>query len=192
MKKHNLFPYLTLGIFLLLGAVLYLFWEKGGADLLTEAVKPPVTVTPIRVGTPAPDFSVPGNRVWSKQAFQLQSHAGKPIVLHFWATWCGPCLLELPEILQLVEKRKDIVFVTVAIDDSWATIEKFFLQYPALASIKDRTILLLDPESEIADRYASNKFPETFLINSQGIIDNKFVGAQPWISPAMSPYLDHL
>ena len=149
-----------------------------------------VKATP--VGTPVPDFSVAGERVWTRSPFQLSAQKGVPAVLHFWATWCGPCLVELPEIIMLAKENPDFQVITVAEDESWAHLEKFFARYPELSALQKHTVLLLDPRSEIANVFHSNKFPETFLINSQGIIDNKFVGAQPWTSAEMAPYLGRL
>lgn len=79
--------------------------------------------------------------------------------------------------------------MAVAIDQDWATLETFWNRHPELRPIRDRMILVLDPEGEIAKSYGSSRFPETFLINRQLVIDNKFIGAQPWNEPSMTPYL---
>lgn len=189
-----MFRYIRILFFLTLIPILYLFWEWGGATALLNAVKPPVTVSAIRVGTESPDFTLPAEKVWSRQDFRFSSLRGYPVVLHFWATWCGPCLQELPELLQLADRLRPLgySFVAVAVDENWAVLEKFFLQYPHLKPMQDRMVLLLDPNSEIAQKFGSNRFPESFLINDQFFIDNKFVGAQPWNEPGMNLYLENL
>jgi hypothetical protein len=53
-------------------------------------------------------------------------------------------------------------------------------------------VLILDPGGEIAAKFGSTRFPETFLINAAGVIDNKLVGAQPWGDPQIMPYLERL
>ena len=194
MEKHNLFPWLRLLGLLLIGALVYLIVEWGGAEKLTQPFRPPVTVEAVRVGRAAPDFSVPKDRVWAKQDFRFSSVKGYPVVLHFWATWCGPCLQELPEILDLAAKKRveGVTFVAVAIDQSWGDLEKFFLQYPHLKALSERMVLVLDPNSEIANLYGSSRFPETFLINDAMVIDNKFIGAQNWTDPRMEPFFKAL
>jgi thiol-disulfide isomerase/thioredoxin len=194
MRKHILFRYLRVIFFLSLAPLVYLFWEWGGAESLLTSVKAPVTVNAVRLGTPAPEVEVPAELTWVRKDFRLSSLRGYPVVLHFWATWCGPCLQELPEMIALAQKLRPegVSFVAVAIDDSWATVEKFFTQYPALAKMTDHMVLVLDPKSEIAKKYGSSRFPETFLINDQLLMDNKFIGAQPWNDPGMKPYLDAL
>jgi cytochrome c biogenesis protein CcmG/thiol:disulfide interchange protein DsbE len=193
MKKNHLFPYLRLIPLLLLAPLLYWLWEKEGADVLLQSVRP-ASVEAIRVGTPAPDFQVKAKDVWSRKEFKLSSLRGYPVVLHFWATWCGPCLQELPELLKLADnlRKEGFSFVAIAIDQDWATLENFFRQHPDLAPLKDKMVLLLDPNAEIAAKYGSSRFPETFLINTDQVMDNKFIGAQAWNDPGMAVYLNNL
>lgn len=174
--------------------LLYIFWEWGGATALVEGVKAPVSVEARFVGKPAPDLKVGGNNIWSKQEFHLSALRGHPVLLHFWATWCAPCLNELPELLKLTEKLRAQGFsvVTVAVDDSWAKLDTFFARYPNLSGLKDQTILILDPSGKVASTFGSTRFPETFLINAQLVIDNKFIGPQPWNDAQMTPYLQRL
>jgi len=189
-----LFPYVRVLLFASSVILLYVFWEWGGATALLEGVKPSATVEARFVGKPAPELKVPAKEIWSKQDFHLSQLRGHPVLLHFWATWCGPCLTELPELLKLAVKLRADGFsvVTVAVDDSWAKLETFFARYPNLSGLKDQTILVLDPEGKIAQKFGSSRFPETFLINDQGLIDNKLIGAQPWNDPQITPYLKRL
>lgn len=195
MTKQNLLqrlrPILTLAVLLLIGVLVYFALEWGGAEKITEAVKPPVQVNAVHIGRAAPDFSVPAARVWAKQDFRFSKMKGYPVVLHFWATWCGPCLQELPELLKLAdaERARGVTFVAVAIDQSWKDLETFFSLHPELRAMTDKMVVLLDPDSEVANAYGSSRFPETFLINDAMLIDNKFVGAQAWADPRMEPYL---
>lgn len=161
---------------------------------MQQSVKPSVSVSAIRVGSPAPDLQIPAAQIWAKQNLSLSSLKGYPIVVHFWATWCGPCLTELPDILQLVERlrNKNFSFVAIAEDDSWNTLNSFFLQHPELAPMKDKMILVLDPDGSYAEKFGSSRFPETFLINTAFVIDNKFTGAQPWNAPEMGVYFESL
>ncbi len=194
MQKQFSFRYIRIFFLFSVAPLLYFFWEWGGAENLLESVKAPAAVEAIRVGNPAPDFFVPAEKIWAKKDFHLHSVKGYPVVLHFWATWCGPCLQELPELLSLAEKLRPegYTFIAVAVDDSWATLEKFFLQYPHLAKLKQQMVLVLDPDAQVAKTFSSSRFPETFLINDQMVVDNKFIGAQPWNDRGMKPYLETL
>lgn len=194
MRKHFLFPYLRGLLFLSLAPLVYLFWEWGGAEALLKSVHAPVNIAPIRVGTIAPEISVPSEKTWVRKEFKLSSVKGYPAIVHFWATWCGPCLQELPELIQLAEKLRPSGFniIAVAVDDSWATVESFFARYPHLKAMTNSMVMVLDPNAQVANSYGSSRFPETFLINDQMVMDNKFIGAQPWNDPRMEPYLRSL
>jgi thiol-disulfide isomerase/thioredoxin len=194
MKKEALFPYVK--IFLFAGAVifLYIFWEWGGASSLLDSMHPSAAVESHHVGTPAPELEIPAARMGNRQNFRLSALRGYPIVLHFWATWCGPCLQELPELLKLSERIRPQGFtvVAVAVDENWRKLDEFFAQHPELAKMRQLTVLALDPEGETAGKFGSSRFPETFLINDDLVIDNKFVGPQPWNDAAVEPYLARL
>ena len=194
MKKHNLIQALRIIAFLSVAPMIYLFWERSGESLLTSSIHPPVTVSAIPIGGPMPAFTIAKENTWVKQPLALSSFRGKPLIVHFWATWCGPCLVELPELIQAASnwRTKGFSVLTVAVDDSWATVEKFLQKNPQLKGLTENTALVLDPQSELANKFGSSRFPETFLINDRLLIDNKLVGAQPWLDPRMTPYLDAL
>lgn len=194
MQKQPLLRWISYIFFLLLIPAIYFFWDWGAAKFVTDSLHPPVTVTATRLGTKAPEFLVPKERIWSQKDFRLSQLHGYPVILHFWATWCGPCLQELPELIQLSDRLrpKGYSIVAIAIDESWAVLDDFFRKNPQLQPLRDRMVLVLDPNAEIANLFGSTKFPETFLINRQLVIDNKFTGAQPWNDAVMSPYLEHL
>jgi hypothetical protein len=97
----------------------------------------------------------------------------------------------------LLERAKSLradgyIVVAVAVDESWGKIDSFFARYPALKDLPNQTTLLLDPRSEIAEKFGSTRFPESFLINDLLVIDNKLVGPQPWSAPQMDTYLKRL
>lgn len=193
-QKNQFFHWLKIIVFLAVVPVLFLLFDQYGENFINSSLHRNTEVNALRVGTPAPNFSVPAARMASNKKFELHELKGFPVVLHFWATWCGPCLQELPEILKLADtlRPQGFSFVAVAIDRDWATLETFFARHPELASIRDRMILVLDPDSEVANAFGSSRFPETFLINRDLVIDNKFIGAQPWSDARMLPYLESL
>lgn len=190
-----LFRYVRILLFALAVAVSYFFWDWKGASILENSVhKPSARVEASFINRLTPEVMVSKERVWSKQNFHLSELRGTPIIVHFWATWCGPCLEELPDLLSQSGKWRNQGYsiVAVAVDESWAKLETFFTRYPQLAGLRDQTILVLDPEGKIAEKFGSTRFPETFLINDQLVIDNKLVGAQPWSDAQITPYLERL
>ncbi len=189
-----MFPYVRILLFAAAVIILYVFWEWGAASLLVESVKSPATVNAQFLGSSAPELKIQREHVWSKQDFSLAQVKGHPVILHFWATWCGPCLQELPELIERAKKLRGEGFtiLAVAVDESWGKLETFFARYPHLVALRDHAVLVLDPEGKVAEKFGSSRFPETFLINDQLVIDNKLVGPQPWNDASMDPYLKRL
>lgn len=113
---------------------------------------------------------------------------GKVTLFHFWATWCAPCLGELPEFLELATSSASeangmsngkLVLVPVSLDKSWKDAAKIFPRDYKKGSIQP----LIDPKAEVAERLGSYQYPETYLVDSAGLIRAKWVGPQDWKSP---------
>jgi peroxiredoxin/glutaredoxin len=133
--------------------------------------------------TPAIDFDlekIEGGRL------SLSDLNGKIVFLNFWATWCPPCIEEMPSIRKLHEKikdRSDIVMLLISADESWAPVKKFFGEDAPPFTV------LLDPEGQIAKKYGTTRFPETFIVIDKKI--NAFVeGPRDWDAWYAEAYLE--
>jgi thiol-disulfide isomerase/thioredoxin len=112
----------------------------------------------------------------------LDEAHGKLVLVHFWAAWCPPCLQEIPELVEFAEKLQSeskLQIFAISMDEKWADAEKVLDS----SKLPKSMISLLDGGSKISDLYGTYQFPETYLINDQGKILAKWVGAQPWSSP---------
>lgn len=141
------------------------------------------------IGQPALDFTLaqygkPG------ETFQLSSLKGQAVILNFWATWCLPCIKEMPALLEVAKRYKaeGLKIVAVSIDKNEELIDRFFKRYPNLNAIKEEFVLVIDPKSETALQYGASRYPETYLIDRNFMIQNKFAGEQPWTAPGYSQY----
>jgi thiol-disulfide isomerase/thioredoxin len=133
---------------------------------------------PIRLE--APDFSLLDLQGKRQRLSELR---GKVVLLNFWATWCPPCVEELPSLVALrrLLVREDFALITVNVDESAAVLGDFF------AKQKDRleTLpVLLDSSRRVPASYGTTKFPETFLIDRQGVARYKFIYKRDWSTPA--------
>ena len=118
---------------------------------------------------PAPDFTMldmEGNEV------SLASFFGKPIVLNFWASWCGPCKMEMPEIQKFYEQYgQQIHFLLVSVDDSVETAKAFIEK-------EDYTFpVYFDTTSAGAYTYGASSIPLTYFIDAEGNLTAYYMGA---------------
>ena len=137
---------------------------------------------PQQVEQPAPDFTVhDGTRTVS-----LSQYRGHVVVLNFWATWCAPCLDELPSLQEMQKQLPGVQVLAVSIDDDVDAYTSFLKQYDVhLLSIRDG--------SQGANlRFGSVRVPETFVLDRAGVIRRKFIGPQQWTSPEIVEYLTKL
>ncbi|MBK6689310.1 MAG: redoxin family protein [Deltaproteobacteria bacterium] len=102
------------------------------------------------------------------QEINLDAYRGKVVFVNFWATWCPPCIEEMPSMRNLHGKLKDdprFVMIAVSADDSWAPVKEFFQKEPPTFRVA------LDASGNLARQYGTEKFPETYVI-----VDGKIVG----------------
>jgi peroxiredoxin len=122
----------------------------------------------------APDFELPDatGRKWS-----LRSLRGRPVLLNFWATWCPPCVEEMPSMEDLARNVGDrAVVLAVSVDEDWDTIKRFFPRGTPLS-------VLLDQSKQLPKRYGTEKYPESFLIDPEGHVRHYFINTRKWGEP---------
>lgn len=135
-------------------------------------------------GTIAKSFSF---SVYGKP-MQLSDFHGKVVVLNFWATWCPPCVDETPSLIALQHwiEPKGGTIIGISQDDDAEAYTRFVQQN----AIDFPTYL--DPSKKISEKYGTYMYPETYIIDRQGRIARKIIGAQDWTSPSMTEYLESL
>lgn len=117
----------------------------------------------------APTLSV---QTTAGKTFDLAKQRGKWVVVNFWATWCGPCLKEMPDLDQFDQARSDVVVVGLAFEEIdpaelKAFVKKRGVRYP---------IALVDVYEPPADFEVPRGLPTTYLIDPEGKVAEKFLG----------------
>jgi cytochrome c biogenesis protein CcmG, thiol:disulfide interchange protein DsbE len=139
---------------------------------------------PPRIGSNAPEFTVQD----STNQFTLSQFRGQVVVLNFWATWCAPCVEEIPSLVEMQRrmKAKGVTVLAVSVDVNEGAYRQF---------VKDHNVNLLtvrDPSGKSNQIYGTFKFPETYVIDRNGVMRRKFIGAVDWTEPEITDFLGKL
>ena len=128
----------------------------------TNVSQPPVPIG-INVGNQAIDFQV---KSLNGTSVKLSDFRGKPVLLNFWATWCGPCRSEVPYLQQIYDtySANGLVMMPVEVGENSTAIKDF------MTSLNITLPVLSDPDKTVAKAYSITAIPTTLLIDKNGII----------------------
>ena len=139
---------------------------------------------PPRIGSSAPDFTVAD----AQTKITLSQLRGQVVVLNFWATWCAPCVEEVPSLVEMQRRLKPkgvtVLAVSVDVDDN------AYRQF-----VRNHNVTLLtvrDPDQKSSALYGTHLFPETYVIDRNGVMRRKFIGAVDWTEPEITDFLSKL
>ena len=137
---------------------------------------------PEEIGKSAPDFTVADGST----SIHLANYRGKVVLLNFWASWCGPCIVELPSLQQFHREHPEYPILAVSIDEDKDAYKRF---------VADRHVdfvTVRDPEQNSAKLYKTTGWPETFIIDRNGMVRRRFIGATDWSDPEIVRFLKTL
>jgi peroxiredoxin len=164
-KKQVIFLF-VLVIFVALVVVGYLVKDKpAGRKIITS-------------GDRAPDFRLPTS---DGRQVSLSDFRGKTVMVHFWATWCPPCVEEMPALDKLNKALAGTDFVMLAVSADEGGVEAVA---PFMQSNRLSLPVLFDPGGEVAGLYGTFKFPETYIVDREGVVRYKVIGSRDWAEPA--------
>jgi peroxiredoxin len=137
---------------------------------------------PEHLGATAPAFTISDG----VQNIDLSRLRGRVVVLNLWATWCAPCVEELPSLLELQHQMPQLAVIGVSTDTDDDAYRHFLRQHHVdLTTVRDAS-------GRINTLYGTVQIPETYVIDRQGVLRRKFIGAQAWTSPEIIDFLKRL
>jgi thiol-disulfide isomerase/thioredoxin len=137
---------------------------------------------PEQLGQPAPMFSLNDG----EHSVDLATLRGQVVVLNFWASWCAPCIEELPSLEEMQRDLPQVKIIAVSTDDDAAAYQRFVTAHAvSLLTVRDGS-------QRSNALYGTFRFPETYVIDQDGMIRRKFIGAEDWTSPEIENYLRKL
>ena len=127
-----------------------------------------------RVGHAAPDFSL---HTLDGREMRLSDYRGHLVFLNFWATWCGPCKVEMPAMEKLYREFRPKGFAVVAVssDPEGAAVTRPYRDALGLSFT-----IAHDPDMLVSRMYGVHSLPVTFLVGRDGIIGHQIFGARDW------------
>jgi cytochrome c biogenesis protein CcmG/thiol:disulfide interchange protein DsbE len=137
---------------------------------------------PAQIGKKAPDFAVSDGQ----NSIHLSNYRGKVVLLNFWWSQCAPCIQETPGLEQLHHDHPDLAIVGVSIDTDSNSYQRFLTRY----HVDIPTVM--DPAQTAAKLYKTEGWPETYIIDRDGIIRRKVVGDPDWSNPEMRAFLKNM
>ncbi|MGH7658080.1 MAG: redoxin domain-containing protein [Gemmatimonadales bacterium] len=133
---------------------------------------------PLGVGSEAPDVEVV-NLATGDTISLLEEYEGSVTLVNIWATWCVPCRVEMPAMQAAYDSLRDEGFRIAAVSIDEGSAEKVLAFTNELGLTFD---ILQDPDRSIERIYQTAGVPESFLLNKDGVIIKRIIGAQDWSS----------
>lgn len=158
----------------LAAALLLMLWTAG----CYTGTRPP------HVGNAAKDFTVQD----SDHQVSLNQFRGQVVIVNFWATWCPPCTEELPSLMDMQDRLRSrgVVVLGVSIDVDGDAYHRFLRQRNV------NFVTVRDPKQKVAAMYGTSGWPESYIVDRQGVLRRKIVGPINWDSPEVMKFLTTL
>lgn len=140
----------------------------------------------VEVGQSAPDFTVPA---LPNGEVKLRDRRGDRVILvNFWATWCPPCVDESPSLQKFAEQMRDqgVEVIGISVDQDPVALQNFIDRFGLTFTIGR------DPNQKLAHRYGTFQYPETYIVDREGRVAEKIIGAIDWQDPRIISFVGSL
>ncbi len=139
---------------------------------------------PPHIGQPAPDFTVRD----ADRTVSLRQFRGQVLVLNFWGTFCPPCVEEMPSLISMAQSRKSkgVTVLGISIDVDTDAYHRFLVNHGV------SFLTVQDPGQKTGNLYGTHGWPETYIIDRDGVVRRKFIGPVDWNARQIRDYLEKL
>lgn len=177
---------LIVGGIALLAAVAGL-WALNRPSSETDAGQ--VLKSPIQLNTVMPDFET---KALDGKPLRLSNFQGKIVVVNFWASWCGPCVEEMPSLINLVKSfPNEVALIAISGDSTRGDIDSFLKSFPELKTLPN-IHLVWDEDKSLSQKYQILRLPESVLLDPQQKVIKRIAGTINWSAPDALAYIKQL
>ena len=170
--RSNLFIFLAL--LLVMGFLSFLF--------LNSSTKPNLLKTEIEIVQNLQTLPAFQAQDLNKKFWTDSDLKNKFTLLHFWASWCAPCVVELPKLIQLAKDEPSYLVLAISSDNDLKSLNRF-LEKQNLKNLPQNFVIILDEHKKLTqDLFQTFKLPETILVNKKGQMVQKIAGDADWNS----------
>lgn len=187
MNKH-LRALLIVGGLTVLIVVAFLAY-KGQDRIDAEAGGQATAQKVVKLKEPLPEFT--GKTLDGKE-IQLSQFKGKVVVVNFWASWCGPCIEEVPSLIKLLKTfPNDLVLIAISGDSNQADIDSFMKSFPEMRSLPNIHVVW-DADKSLSQKYQIFRLPESFLLDKGLKLIKKISGTIDWHTEDAITYIQQV
>ena len=167
---------IMVGLLLLVSTVVLAFLLGQGEPALDDE-RPVVIRFVFAVDPGDPDFAPPALVLGGADA----DLRGRVVVLNFWATWCPPCIDEMPSLERLHQALADrgVSVIAISVDERFSDVPAFVKKFDLTFSV------LYDEGKRVSRKYQTFKYPETYILDREGRLKSKVVGPRDWAAPTV-------
>jgi thiol-disulfide isomerase/thioredoxin len=133
----------------------------------TGEIAPPVSLDPVGERPPLEAFRLPA--LIGDEPVEIDGGEG-PLIINFWASWCGPCRAEMPDLDSLARERDDVTVVGLLHDDTAGAGRAFAAELGLEFTLAD------DPDGEVYDRFGATGLPVTVFVDGEGRVASRWFG----------------
>lgn len=185
MNRHLRALTIVAGIAILVGVAVFVSL-KSREDVAAES---DTASSPIQVNSVFADFEA---KTLEGKGIRLSQFHGKLVVVNFWASWCGPCVEEMPSLIKLVKAfPQDLELIAISGDSTREDIESFLKSFPELKTMAN-IHLVWDETKALSQKYQIYRLPESVLVDQQQRAIKKVAGSINWAADDAFQYVRQL